>query len=110
MLGETHNLISTSSGHYAIPLTQSNNSDIQTTQNHVSLICKYDDISNDPKKYAEMAKKHSDMSSIVELFNQWETLNSDCSSFIRKFLLNAVPKFTSWIHSRLSAFMYNSSK
>ena len=27
------------------------------------------DISNDPKKYAEMAKKHSDMSSIVELFN-----------------------------------------
>ena len=37
------------------------------------------DISNDPKKYAEMAKKHSDMSSIVELFNQWETLNSDIS-------------------------------
>ena len=37
------------------------------------------DISNDPNKYAEMAKKHSDMSSIVELFNQWETLNSDIS-------------------------------
>ena len=26
------------------------------------------DISSDPNKYAEMAKKHSDMSSIVELF------------------------------------------
>ena len=37
------------------------------------------DISNDPKKYAEMAKKHSDMSSIVQLFNQWETFNSDIS-------------------------------
>jgi len=37
------------------------------------------DISSDPNKYAEMAKKHSDMSSIVELFRQWETLTSDIS-------------------------------
>ena len=37
------------------------------------------DISSDPNKYEEMAKKHSDMSSIVELFRQWETLTSDIS-------------------------------
>ena len=37
------------------------------------------DISSDPNKSAEMAKKHSDMSSIVELFRQWETLTSDIS-------------------------------
>ena len=30
------------------------------------------DISNDQKGYAEMAKKHSDVSIIVDLFNQWK--------------------------------------
>jgi peptide chain release factor 1 len=30
------------------------------------------DISRDQKSYAEMAKKHSDVSIIVDLFNQWK--------------------------------------
>ena len=29
------------------------------------------DISKDQKGYAEMAKKHSDVSIIVDLFNEW---------------------------------------
>ena len=51
------------------------------------------DISSDPNKYAEMAKKHSDMSSIVELFRQWETLTSDISD--AEELLNDCLLYTS---------------
>ena len=32
------------------------------------------DISRDQKGYAEMAKKHSDVSTIVDLFNQWKNI------------------------------------
>ena len=32
------------------------------------------DISRDQKSYAEMAKKHSDVSIIVDLFNQWKNI------------------------------------
>ena len=35
------------------------------------------DISKDPQGYAEMAKRHSDLTQVVDLFNQWKTLNSD---------------------------------
>ena len=35
------------------------------------------DISSDPNAYAELAKRHSDVSSIVLLFNEWKTLNGD---------------------------------
>ena len=35
------------------------------------------DISKDPQGYAEMAKRHSDLSQVVHLFNQWKQLNSD---------------------------------
>ena len=35
------------------------------------------DISSDPNAYAELAKRHSDVSAIVVLFNQWRTLNGD---------------------------------
>ena len=35
------------------------------------------DISFDPNAYAELAKRHSDVSAIVVLFNQWRTLNGD---------------------------------
>ena len=35
------------------------------------------DISKDPQGYAEMAKRHSDLSQVVDLFNQWKQLNSD---------------------------------
>ena len=80
MLGETHNLISTSSGHYAIPLTQSNNSDIQTTQNHVSLICKYDDISNDPKKIADKLHRqfcHCSANKLKQLIRNSEIWTND---------------------------------
>ena len=35
------------------------------------------DISSDPKAYAELAKRHSDVTAIVVLFNEWRTLNSD---------------------------------
>ena len=54
MLGETHKLISTTSGHYAIPLTTNNDSSDQISQNHVTLICKYIDESlKNPKKIAD---------------------------------------------------------
>ena len=33
------------------------------------------DISRDQKAYAEMAKKHSDVSTIVELFVEWKDIN-----------------------------------
>jgi len=33
------------------------------------------DISSDQKAYAEMAKKHSDVSAIVELFREWKEIN-----------------------------------
>ncbi len=33
------------------------------------------DISKDQKSYAEMAKKHSDVSTIVELFVEWKDIN-----------------------------------
>ena len=33
------------------------------------------DISSDQKAYAEMAKKHSDVSAIVELFGEWKEIN-----------------------------------
>ena len=32
------------------------------------------DISRDQKAYAEMAKKHSDVSIIVDLFNEWKEI------------------------------------
>ena len=35
------------------------------------------DISKDPQGYAEMAKRHSDLTQVVDLFNQWKALNSD---------------------------------
>ena len=35
------------------------------------------DISSDPKAYAELAKRHSDVTAIVVLFNEWRTLNGD---------------------------------
>ena len=35
------------------------------------------DISSDPNAYAELAKRHSDVSAIVVLFNQWRALHRD---------------------------------
>ena len=35
------------------------------------------DISKDQKGYAEMAKKHSDVSIIVDLFNEWKKITSE---------------------------------
>ena len=35
------------------------------------------DISKDPQGYAEMAKRHSDLTIVVGLFNEWKQLNSD---------------------------------
>ena len=35
------------------------------------------DISKDQKGYAEMAKKHSDVSIIVDLFNEWKKVTSE---------------------------------
>ena len=35
------------------------------------------DISSDPNAYAELAKRHSDVSSIVVLFNEWRILKGD---------------------------------
>ena len=34
-------------------------------------------ISNDQQGYAEMAKKHSDVSIIVDLFNEWKKVTSE---------------------------------
>ena len=53
MLGETHSLVSTSSGHYAIPLTQLSNSNLQSKQNHISLICKNNENPENTKKIAD---------------------------------------------------------
>ena len=35
------------------------------------------DISKDQKGYAEIAKKHSDVSIIVDLFNEWKKITSE---------------------------------
>ena len=34
------------------------------------------DISKDQQTYAEMAKKHNDVTIIVDLFNQWKKITS----------------------------------
>ena len=40
------------------------------------------DISKDQKGYAEMAKKHSDVSIIVDLFNEWKKLTSEINDAV----------------------------
>ena len=54
ILGETHNLISTKSGHYAIPLTTKSNINDDTYDYNVTLVCKYNDEElKDPMKIAD---------------------------------------------------------
>src|SRR6056300_1331943 len=48
------------------------------------------DISSDPNAYAELAKRHSDVSSIVLLFNEWKTLNGDITDAEMKSELETI--------------------
>jgi transposase InsO family protein len=92
MLGETQKLISTTSGHYAIPLTKSTNSNFQTSQNHIALIVKYtDDAINDPKKIADKLHRqfcHCSAKRLKQLIRNSELWKDD------KILLDAVDKIS----------------
>ncbi len=58
---------------------------IPEIENQLSTI----DISKDQKHYAEIAKKHSDVVVIVELFNQWKTITNEIKDAEELFELEA---------------------